>query len=73
MMDFGLWYLKKNELSLIAYSDADWVGSIDDQKSTSGATFFLVNLLVSWLSKKQYLVSLSTIEEKYIAEETCCT
>jgi hypothetical protein len=34
--DFGLWYPKGNDLSLVAYTDADWEGSIDDRRSTSG-------------------------------------
>ena len=46
-MDFGLWYPKGNELILIAYSDADWAGCVDDRRSTSGTTFFLGNCLVS--------------------------
>ena len=61
-MDFGLWYPKGNELTLIAYSYADWANSIDDRKSTSGETFFLGNCLVSWLSKKQSSVYLSIAE-----------
>ena len=72
-MEFGLWYPKGNDLTLIAYSDADWEGSIDDRKRTSGAIFFLGNCLLSWFSKKQSSVSLSTIEEEYIAAATCCT
>ena len=28
--EFGLWYLKENELTMVAYEDADWAGSIDD-------------------------------------------
>jgi hypothetical protein len=28
---FGLWYPKGNDLSLISYTDADWVGFIDDR------------------------------------------
>ena len=51
-MDFGLWYQKGNELTLIAYSDADWAGFVDDKRSTSGTTLFLSNCLVSWSSKK---------------------
>eukprot|EP00253_Pinus_taeda_P002693 PITA_02693 len=35
--DFGLWYPKDTYLTLHAYIDADWVGNVDDQKSTSGA------------------------------------
>jgi hypothetical protein len=29
--EFGLWYPKGNDLSLIAYTDADWTGCIDDR------------------------------------------
>ena len=72
-MDFGLWYAKGNELDLLAYSDADWAGCVDDRKSTSGAAFFLGNCLVSWSSKKQSSVSLSTAEAEYIAAAACCT
>ena len=60
--EFGLWYPKGNELTLVAYTDADWAGSIDDRKSTSQATLYLGDCLVSWSSKKQPSVSLSTIE-----------
>ena len=60
--EFGLWYPKGNELTLVSYTDADWAGSIDDRKSTSGPTLYLGDCLVSWSSKKQPLVSLSTVE-----------
>jgi hypothetical protein len=39
--DYGLWYPKTTDLILRAYTDADWVGSIDYRKSTSGGAFFL--------------------------------
>lgn len=51
-IEFGLWYPKGNKLTLVAYTDADWEGNIDDIKSTSGATFYLGDCLVSWSSKK---------------------
>ena len=38
-MDYGLWYPKGKELTLITYIDADWAGSVDDRKITSGAEF----------------------------------
>jgi hypothetical protein len=57
----------------MAYTDADWAGSIDDQRSTSGATFYLGECLVSWLRNKQSSVSLSTAEAEYIAAASCCT
>jgi hypothetical protein len=71
--EFGLWYSKGKDLSLIAYTDADWAGCIDDQRSTSGTTFYLGECLVSWLSKKHSSISLSTVEAEYIAAATCCT
>ena len=46
---------------------------MDDRKSTSGGYFYLGNNLVSWMSKKQNPVSLSTAEAKYIAAGSCCT
>ena len=72
-VDFGLWYPKGNDLTLIAYSDADWAGCVDDRKITSGIAFFLGGCLVSWSSKKQSSMSLSTAEAKYIAATACCT
>ena len=72
-MDFGLWYPKRNELLLIAYSNADWEGCVEDRRSTSGITFFLGSCLVSWSNKKQSSVSLSIAEAEYIAATTCCT
>ena len=61
-MDFGLWYPKGNEITLIAYSDADRAGCVDDRRSSSGTTLFLGNCIVSWSSKKQASVSLLTVE-----------
>nr|XP_023925785.1 receptor-like protein Cf-9 homolog [Quercus suber] len=61
---------KKNEDSnecLARYSDADWAECIDDRKSTTGGCFYIGNNLVSWMSKKQNSVSLSTAEAEYIA------
>jgi hypothetical protein len=71
--EFGLWYPKGNDLSLIAYIDVDWAGCIDDRRRTSGATFYLGECLVSWLRKKKSSVSLSTAEVEYIAATICCT
>ena len=72
-MEYGLWYLEGADFILKAFIDAYWAGSVDDRKSTSGAAIFLGNCLVSWSSKKQSSISLSTIEEEYIDATSCFT
>ena len=71
--DYGLWYSKDSNACLAGYSDADWAGSMNNRKSTSGGCFYLGNNLVSWMSKKQNSVSFSTAEAEYIAAGSCCT
>ena len=60
--NLGVYYSKNSNENLVGYCDADWAGCADDRKSTSGGCFFLGNNLISWLSKKQNSVSLSTAE-----------
>jgi len=50
--NYGLWYLRSTDLTLHAYRDEDWEGSVDDRKSTSGCAFFMGPRLVSWFSRK---------------------
>ncbi|XP_073137364.1 secreted RxLR effector protein 161-like [Henckelia pumila] len=56
-----------NDLTLMGYTDADWGGDLDERKSTSGYAFLLNGGCVSWRSKKQTCVSLSTMEAKFVA------
>eukprot|EP00253_Pinus_taeda_P028414 PITA_28414 len=70
--NYGLWYPRDTDLTLHAYTDADWAGSVDDRKSTSGGAFFMVSRLVSWFSKKQSSIALSTAEVEYVAAASCC-
>ena len=66
--DFSVWYNKDTNNVLVGYSDTDWAGNVDDRKSTSWGC----NNLVSWMSKRQNSISLSTIEVEYIAAGSCC-
>ncbi|XP_058767455.1 uncharacterized mitochondrial protein AtMg00810-like [Vicia villosa] len=65
----GLWFSKGSDCSLIGYSDSDFAGCKLDRKNTSGTCHFFSNSLVSWHSKKQVSVALSTAEAEYVAAE----
>ena len=56
-----------------AYTDADWVGNIDDRKSTSGGAFFLGKRLVKWTRNKQNCISQSTAKAEYVVATINCT
>jgi hypothetical protein len=58
------------DLRLIGYSDADWASDKDERKSTSGYAFILGGGAVSWCSKKQSCIALSTMESEYVACST---
>ena len=71
--DFGVWYSKNTNDVLAGYSNADWAGNAEDRKSTSGCCFYVDNNLISWMSKNQNSISLSTVKAEYIATGSCCT
>ena len=52
---------------MIGYNDSDFVGSIDDRKSTSGYVFSIGSGAVAWASKKQPIVTLSSAKAEYVA------
>ncbi|WVZ52021.1 LOW QUALITY PROTEIN: hypothetical protein U9M48_003116, partial [Paspalum notatum var. saurae] len=58
--ELGLWYSSGSSLFLRGFSDADHAGRRIDRKSTSGTCQLLGTSLVSWSSRKQASVSLST-------------
>lgn len=66
-INFGIWYTKVSDFRLFGFTDSDWAGSIDDRKSTSGSAFSLGSGVVTWSSKKQETVALSSSEAEYAA------
>ena len=56
-----------DEIGISAYSDSDFAGDSRTRKSTSGCLIKLGNDLISWSSKKQSSVSLSTTESEFVA------
>ncbi|XP_061362339.1 uncharacterized protein LOC133306075 [Gastrolobium bilobum] len=70
--NLGLWYPRGANFDLVAYSDADFAGDLVHRKSTSGMAQFLGPCLVTWGSKKQNTIALSTTEAEYISAALCC-
>jgi hypothetical protein len=64
---FGLCYTRDHDFRLSSYIDSDWAGSVSDKKSTLGCCFSLGSSMISWQSRKQSSIALSTAEAKYIA------
>ena len=66
-VDYGLDYTRFDGVGLVGFTDSNWAGSVSNRKSTSGCCFNLGSAVVSWFSKKQNSVSLSSAEAEYMA------
>jgi hypothetical protein len=66
-----LWYPKGAKFELIGYSNSDYAGCKVERRSTLGTCQLLGRSFVSWSSKKQNSVALSTTETEYIAVGSC--
>jgi hypothetical protein len=53
--------------ALVGYCDSDWGQRLDDRRSVTGYVFKLASGAISWQSKKQKTVALSTVEAEYMA------
>ena len=53
-------------LDVHGFVDVDWVGDLDKRRSTNGYVFSLFGVAISWMSKKQVVVALSTTEDEYM-------
>jgi hypothetical protein len=70
-LSYGIFYKQSGDVELVAYTDNDHAGDLEDRKSTSGFLFVLSSRAVSWSSKKQPVVTLSTTEAEFIAAASC--
>ncbi len=61
----GIFYEAKNQLQVHGYTDANWAGNVSDRRSTSGFMFSFGSGAISWSSKKQPTVALSSTEAEY--------
>lgn len=69
----GLCYRKSDKYSLVGFCDADFAGDRVERKITSGSCQFLEGNMISWYSKKQPTIALSTTEAEYITAAGCST
>ncbi|XP_052290010.1 secreted RxLR effector protein 161-like [Citrus sinensis] len=69
--EFGLFYKKGKKSYLYGFADSDYVGYLDDRRSTSGYVFMFGSAAISWSSKKQPIVTLSTTEAEFVAAASC--
>eukprot|EP00253_Pinus_taeda_P004344 PITA_04344 len=66
-VDYVLDYRQGDGVRLASYTNSDWAGSAFDRKSTSGCCFVLGSAVVSWFSRKQNSVALSSSKAEYMA------
>jgi len=57
---------QEGDLKLRGYSNAVWGGDLDESRSTSGYVFTLSGGAISWCSKKQDYIAMSTMEAEYV-------
>jgi hypothetical protein len=69
--ELGIAYKRGGEEELVGFSDSDYARDTDDRKSTSGYISMLGTGTVSWFSKKQPVVTLSTTEAEFIVAAYC--
>ena len=61
-----------SEFTVKGYVNSDFVGDLNKRKSTIGYIFTLVGVAVSWFSKLQIVVALSTTEAEYMTATQAC-
>ena len=70
-LSYGLWYPCGSSYVIVRYFNGDWVGNIKHRKNTSCVCFTVGDCLVTWLSKKQNLISLSIAKAECIVLGSC--
>lgn len=70
-IDYGVFYKSQEDSAFVGFTNSDYAGGIDDRKSTSGHVFMLNFGAITWSSKKQQIVTLSTTEAEFVAAASC--
>lgn len=66
-IDLKLKYRKSTNSDLHAFCDADWASDIDKRRSCTGLVTKMSGAAISWMSKRQPIVALSSTEAEYIS------
>ena len=70
-VNYGIHYKKGGDGELLAFTNSDYAGDMEDRKSTFGYVFLMSSSVVSWCSKKQPIVTLSTTKAEFVAATIC--
>ena len=70
-LDYSLTYTCDADVTPTAFVDSDYGGCRDTRRSTSGYVFIMAGAPVTWSSKRQATVALSTVEAEYVAMSRC--
>ena len=65
--NYGILYTDTSNVILVGFSDSDWAGNLDDQRSITGYAFSIGFGVIAWSIKKQSIVALSSCEAEYQA------
>lgn len=65
--DYKLQYTRSSSGALVGYTDADWASDVDKRRSCTGYVYKMCGAAISWASKRQPTVALSSTEAEYMA------
>ena len=66
-LDFGLKFRRSRDAKISGFSDADWAGDVQTRRSRSSYIFLYGGGPISWQSRLQDIVTLSSAEAEYVA------
>lgn len=69
----GLEYCRRNEQEIVSFVDSDWGSDRINRKSVTGFVIKVFGNVVTWVTRKQNCITLSTTEAELVALCACVT